>query len=96
MNNDEISEEEALMALTRLLSPETTATILLNILRRPDKCLVIVALPAAEGQTYGTARGRTFPSWNEEASQYIQQGLKVGLCFVHYQQRWWAPTPSPF
>jgi hypothetical protein len=94
--NREIHEQEALATLTRLLSPETTAPILTNILRQPDKCLVIAILPAAEGRAYCSARGRTFSTWDVGASCYIQQVLKVGLCFVHYQQRWWAPAPSPF
>ena len=95
MNNDEVSEREALATLTRLLSPETVASVLTNILRHPHKCFVVVVLPPAEGQTYGTARGRSFPAWNEETSLYIKRALKVGLCFIHYQDRWWAPAPSP-
>lgn len=93
--NHEISEREALGAMSRLLSPETTASILTSILRHPHKCRVIVILPPAEGQTYGAARGRSFPSWNVDASSYIEKSLKVGVCLVYYQGQWWVPAPSP-
>jgi hypothetical protein len=91
--NSQIPERETLAALSRLLSPETTASIVLNIWRLPNRCHVIAVLPAAKGQAYCTARGRTFSNWNQGASYYIEQVLQVGLCFVYYRRQWWAPAP---